>query len=68
MIVDYVFHITHDLSISALGHASLLVDCLCILFKDRCGLRMQYKGNREKTLSDFQPWITVAFRAREMVP
>ena len=41
MIVDYVFHITHDLGIPALGHAGLLVDGLCILLENSCRLGVE---------------------------
>jgi hypothetical protein len=38
MIVDDIFHVTHDFGISTLGHAGLLVDGLCILLEDGCWL------------------------------
>lgn len=54
VVVDYVFYITHDLSVSALGNAGLLVNSLCIFLEYGCWLRMQNKRDCEETLQTNQ--------------
>lgn len=51
VIVDYVFYITHDLGVPALGHAGLLVDGLCILLKNSCRLRVEDEWDGQETLT-----------------
>ena len=50
MVVNYLFHITHDLSVSTLGNIGLLMNGVCFLLEHSCWLRVQDKRNRKKTL------------------
>ena len=50
MIVNYVFHVTHDFGISTLGHAGLLVDGLCILLEHSGWLRVEDEWDCQKAL------------------
>lgn len=52
VIVDYVFHITHNFGISTLSDAGLLVDGLCILLKHSCWLGVKNKWDCQETLQE----------------
>lgn len=68
MIVDYVFHITHNFSVSTLGNAGLLMDGLCILLENGCWLRVQNKGDCEEALRKDQYLTGIADDCRNKVP
>jgi hypothetical protein len=52
VIVDYLFYVSHDLSIAALGYSRHLVNRLGVRFEDSSGLRMQDKRNGQEPLED----------------
>lgn len=68
VVVDYVLDVTHDLSISTLGDAGLLVDRLCIFLEHGCWLRMQDKRNCEKTLRTNQHPKDMSDKPESVVP